>query len=118
MSIASDMVAQLALAVASQGVAGTFGRAKDPAAAVPVRFLMKHPGVRDEAIVNAYGVSAQIITLPHIAEFAAAPPEKFDFVIEDVDAARPLPYVFDAVVRREVAGVVIAWTAYVKGKGA
>ena len=117
MGIAQDMVAQLASVVASQGIAGTYGRAKDPAAAIPVRFLMKHPGLRDEAIVNAYGVSAQIITLPHSAAFAATPPEKFDFVVQDADA-NPLPYVFDAVVRREVAGVVIAWTAYVKGKGA
>jgi len=111
------MINQLARVVASQGIDGTFGRAKDPVAAIPVRFLMKHPGVREEAIVNAYGVSAQIITLPHTAEFAAAPPEKFDFVIQDADS-EPLPYVFDAVVRREVAGVVVAWTAYVRGKGA
>ncbi len=117
MTIAQDMIAQLASVVASQGIAGTFLRAKDSAAAIPVRFLMKHPGVRDEAIVNAYGVSAQIITLPHIPEFAATPPEKFDAVVEDADA-NPLPYIFDAVVRREVAGVVIAWTAFVKGKGA
>ena len=118
MSIASDMVTQLGRVVASQGIAGTFGRAKDAAAAIPVRFLMKHPGVRDEAIVNAYGVNAQIITLPHIQAFADVPPEKFDFVLQDADQANPLPYVFDAVVRREVAGVVVAWTAYVKGKGA
>ena len=119
MSIASDMVTQLAAVIATQGIDGTFGRAKDPGAApTRVRFLMKHPGVRDEAVINSYGVNAQIITLANSADFAATPPEKFDYVIQDADDANPLPYVFDAVVRREVAGVVVAWTAYVKGKGA
>ncbi len=89
MSIATDMVAQLANVVASQGIDGTFGRAKDPAASIPVRFLMKHPGVRDEAIVNAYGVNAQVITLPHTAEFAATPPEKFDFVVQTSRKRQP-----------------------------
>lgn len=117
MSIASDMVAQLAKVIASEGTDGVFGRAKDPkgTAGLPVRFLMKHPGVRDDAIVNSYGVSAQVITLPALAEFMATPPEKFDFVVQDT--ASPVPYVFDAVVRREVGGVVVAWTAYVRGKG-
>lgn len=115
MTIAQDIVSQLALVLASQGITGTFGRAKDPATSTPVRFLMKHPGLRDEAIVNSYGVNAQIITLAHSDDFAATPPEKFDFIIE---ANGALPYVFDAVVRREVAGVVVAWTAYIKGKGA
>lgn len=119
MSIASDMVLQLSRVVASQGIDGSFGRAKDPQGApIPIRFLMKHPGLRDEAIVNAYGVNAQIITLPHSEAFAATPPEKFDFVVQDADQAIRLPYVFDAVVRREVAGVIVAWTAYVKGRGA
>lgn len=117
-TISQDMITQLALVIAAQGISGTFGRAKDPATSIPVRFLMKHPGMRDEAVVNSYGVNAQIITLPHSDDFATTPPEKFDFITEDAAGASSLPYVFDAVLRREVAGVVVAWTAYVKGKGA
>lgn len=115
MAIAQDMINELARVLASQGSSGDFGRAKDAAAPpLAVRFLIKHPSVRDEAIVNAYGVSAQIITLPALPEFVALPPERFDFIVQQPSDA---PYIFDAVVPRIVAGVIVAFTAFVKGKG-
>ena len=117
MTIAQDIIAQLGNVLATQGHPGAFYRKSAPTVAVPVRFLMRHPGLRDEAVVNAYGMNAQIITLAHIPEFITEGPDKFDRIVQDIDAANPLPYVFDAVVRREVGGVVIGWTAYVKGKG-
>lgn len=118
MGIAADMIRQLGYTVAREGVLGTFGRAKDSAVAIPVRFLMKHPGLRDDAIVNAYGVDAQIITLPYIDEFVTEPPDKFDFVVQTPASGIELRYVFDAVVRRVVSDTTIAFTAYVKGQGA
>jgi hypothetical protein len=83
-----------------------------------VRFLMKHPGLRDDAIVNAYGVDAQIITLPYLSQFVTDPPDKFDFVVQVPADGVELRYVFDAVVRREVDDKTIAFTAYVRGQGA
>ena len=119
MSIASDMVAQLANVLASQGTGGVLRRASDlPSDGVPVRFLVRHPGLRDDGIVNAYGVNAQVITLPHLAAFDAEPPEKFDALEETLSDASTRTYVFDAVTRKHFAGVTIAWTAYCRGRGA
>lgn len=115
MALAADLTLALSQSIAVAGVSGTFGRAKDAAGTpgITMRFLMKHPSVRDEAIINSYGVSAQIITIPATPVLVANPPEKFDHV--DQGGAR---YVFDAVIARTVSDVVIAWTAYVRGKGA
>lgn len=118
MTIAQDFVAQLArvLANPSQGQRGILTRAKDALApGVPVTFLLRHPSLRDEAIVNSYGVDALVITMPHLPEFTTTPPEKFDVLTRAAGDA--LPYVFDAVVRREVGDVIVAWTGFVKGKG-
>jgi hypothetical protein len=114
MAIEADYAAQLAQVVALGGTNGMLGRGTAPTApGVPVRFLLKHPSVRDEAIVNAYGVNAHVITIPCTPELLPVPPEKFDF-IDHVNGER---YVFDAVLRREVAGVAIAWTCYMRGEG-
>lgn len=117
MSIAQDMITRLAASLASEGVPGKFyrqGVQQSGGAGTPLRFHLRHASLRDEAIVNAYGVNAQIITLAHSADFAALAPDQFDAVTQDIDAP-PVPIVFDAVVRRVVGGVVVAWTAYVKG---
>lgn len=115
MSIARDMVQHLAHALDAAAMTGLYFKAADDEAApgVPVRFLLRHPGVRDEAIVNAYGVNAQILTFAAEGPFAAVAPEKFDRVVQ----AGALRYVFDAVLRRSVGDVVIGYTAYVRGKG-
>jgi hypothetical protein len=120
-SIARDMVTQLAHVLASQGIDGVLIRgatADLPSDGVAVRFLMRHPGVRDENIVNAYGVNAQIITLAHLPAFNAEPPEKFDALEETLSDGSTRVYVFDAVTRRHFAGVTVAWTAYSRGRGA
>jgi len=118
--LARDYSREFAKALARMGTPGTFGRAKDAPGTpgLALKFLMKHPGLRDDAIVNSYGINAQIITLPPLAEFLDTPPEKFDWVIEAGTAGKDLPYVFDSVVRKEFGGVLIAWTAFVRGKGA
>lgn len=109
------MVRALAAVLASEGMSGRFYRANETeASAVPVRFLLRHAGVRDEAIVNAYGVGAQIITLAAVPPFDCAPPQKFDRIVQGAH----LLYVFDAVIPRTVGDVLIAYTAYVRGKGA
>jgi hypothetical protein len=118
MTIAQDMIAQLAGVLASQGIPGVFyrqGVQQSGGTGTPLRFLKRHAGLRDEAVVNTYGINAQIITLAHSPEFEAREPEQFDAVVQALDAAKPIPFVFDAVVRREVAGVVIAWTAFIRG---
>lgn len=118
MGFAQDVINQLALVLAREGATGRLIHVNDPPGTpgVTLRFLVKHPSLRDESIVNAYGVNAQIVTMSHQPEFETAPPEKFDR-IERV-TGDPLPYVFDAVVRREVAGIVVGWTGFIKGKGA
>lgn len=117
MTVAHDMITQLSYVLAREGQSGLLRRASDEPDAVglPVRFLMKHPSLRDEAIVNAYGVDALVVTMPQIPTFIVQPPEKFDVLTRETDD--PLPYVFDSVVRREVGGVIVAWTAFIKGKG-
>lgn len=113
--IAQDLASQLTRAVATQGTSATFYRAKvasDPG--VAVRFMLRHAGNRDEAIANAYGVNAQVLTFAHAAPFTSQPPEKFDYVVH----AGGERYVFDAVLPRQVDDIVIGWTAYVRGKGA
>ena len=115
MSVASDLINGLAAALAIAGTDGMLGRAKDAdAPGVPVRFLMSHPRLRDEALINSYGIDAHVITLPcSNAELAAAPPEKFDYI----DHEGSERYVFDAVIRKEVGGVPIAWTCFMRGRG-
>ena len=120
MSFAAATAAnELARALALLGMAGAYYRPDDDQSGpgVPVRFLLRHPGgmrgLRDEPIANAYGVDAQIITLAHVGPFTTRAPQKFDAIVQ----GGHLRYVFDAVICRAVDGAVIAWTAYVRGKG-
>lgn len=114
MTIAADVAQQLRRVIASQGCSGTFHRAADATGpGAPVRFLLRHPSVRDDAVVNAYGVNAQILTFD--AGAFTPPPETFDSVLHAGNGAR---YVFDAVVPRIIADEVVGWTAYVRGDGA
>jgi hypothetical protein len=120
-SIARDMVKRLSMLLASEGIDGLLIRgatADLPSDGIALRFTMRHPGVRDELIVNAYGVNAQIITLPHLAAFNDEPPEKFDALEETLRDGSTRVYVFDAVTRRHFGGVTVAWTAYCRGRGA
>jgi len=111
---AAALIAQLAAVLSREGMSGSYVRAgADEATGVPVRFLLRHPGVRDDAIVNAYGVGAQIVTLAHAPMFAAMPPGKFDSLLQ-ASGAR---LVFDSAVPRALGDVVVAWTAYCRGAG-
>jgi hypothetical protein len=115
---AQVMVGQLARVLATEGMSGTFVRAQadqgDPCGnGMSVKFLLRHPSTREDAIVNAYGVNAQIVTLAHCDEFAQRPPQKFDVLVQGEER-----YVFDAVTRRAVGDVVVGWTGFCRGKGA
>jgi hypothetical protein len=118
MTAAHDFINQLAYVLAREGQAGVLTHAGDPddAPGVALKFLLRHPSLRDEAVVNSYGINALIITMPHVPAFVVTPPEKFDILKRQT--GDPLPYVLDSVVRRETGGVVVAWTAYVRGRGA
>jgi hypothetical protein len=111
---ALTVIDQLAQTLAREGICGAFVRAgADPATGINVRFLMRHPGVRDEAIVNTYGTGAQIITLAHLPPFTTDPPARFDYLLEGGE----FRYVFDSFVRRAVGDTTVAWTVYCKGLG-
>ena len=120
MNFPAEVIANLERALAMGGTDGILVRSSDPGyTPSAVRFLLRHPGPRDDAIVNAYGIGALIITLPHRAEFDTNPPRKFDtLVLDKVDPDAETRYGFEAVVNRQVDNVSVAWTCYVRGKGA
>jgi hypothetical protein len=114
MTVPADFTRELAAALRLGGTEGGLIRASDPAApAIPVRFLLSHPSRRDEAIVNAYGVNALVITLPATKELLEAPPAKFDLIV--LDGAKR--YALDSVLLRQVGNRPVAFTCFVKGKG-
>lgn len=113
MTLATDFIAQLTNALRLSGTDGTLTRADDPGAPpLPVRFLLDHPTRRDEAIVNAYGVNALVLTFAATAAFVAAPPKKFDLI----KVKGEKPYALEAVLMRQVLNTPVAFTAYVRGK--
>lgn len=114
MSIASDFIANLSRMLALAGTDGELVYAEDSMGPrTPIRFLLNHPTMRDEAVVNAYGISALVLTMPATADLLAKPPRKFDVVL--VKGAKP--YALDAVKHHQAGNTVVAFTAYVKGKG-
>lgn len=89
-------------------VPATWERAKNQAfsGVIPVSF--KTAGVKDEAIINAYGINAVIMVVRAID--TAIPPEKFDsFVIEGVR------HTADAVHPIHLNGSIVGWKIYVRG---
>lgn len=116
MSLADEAIRELGEALRLLGADGALVRHEAPQApGVPVRFLLNHPNRRDEAIVNAYGVNALILTFAASATLVANPPKKFDQVLPDGPALAGKSYSIDAVLTRQVQGVVVAFSAYVKG---
>lgn len=114
MSIAADFTRHLARLLAIGGTDGTLLYQDDPTGpGVPIRFALNHPLTRDDAIVNAYGVNALVLTIPVSPALLAKPPRKFDVV--RVKHAKP--YVLDAVKLHQVDNTGVAFTGYVKGKG-
>ena len=71
----------------------------------------KTAGVRDEAIVNAYGVGAKIITVK--ASDFTTPPEKFDTFQFDGNNET---YKADTVNPKHIGAEVVFYTIYIKGK--
>lgn len=94
--------------IADLGVPASWERAKAGGAAATVTVGFRTAGVRDEAIVNAYGINAVIMTMR--ASEAPVPPEKFDsFVVHGVR------HTADAVHPVNLNGDVIGWKIYVRG---
>jgi len=119
MTVAPRFIAHLSRMLAEGGTDGSFVYADTPdMQPMPVRFLLNHPGLRDESIINAYGVNALILTFPATPEFKARPPRKFDLVVFDVDqgATGAKPYALDSVKLHQANNTAVAWTAYLRGK--
>lgn len=119
-AIAQDYIRELAMALRLGGTDGGLIRASDPTAEpFPVRFLLSHPNRRDEAIVNAYGINALVLTIPASAQLVAEPPVKFDLIVFNLNTlpGGSKPYSLDSVLMRQVANTPVAFTCYVKGKG-
>ena len=111
----ADAAAALADTLRRLGTDAQFVRAKAPAdPPVLVRVLLSHVSPRDEAIVNAFGIDALLLTFDHNAVFRAQEPEKFDVVLLGTPSAT---YVFEAIHPVDIAGTRIGWTAYSKGRG-
>jgi len=113
MTLATDFIAELAKGLAMAGTEGTLVRADAPGEpGALVRFLLDHPTRRDEAIVNAYGINALVLTFAATDDLIATPPKKFDLILVSGES----PYVLDAVLKRQVLNTPVAFTAYVRGK--
>ena len=69
----------------------------------------KTAGVKDEEVVNAYGVGSKIITID--IDTINVIPKKFDFI--HIDSNK---YVFEAVHPIYLSDKQIGWKAFVKGK--
>lgn len=114
MSVVGDFQANLARMLSLGGTDGQLVYAEDSTGERPaIRFLLNHPTSRDDAVVNAYGVSALVLTIPATAGLLAKPPRKFDVVL----VKGQKPYALDAVKAHQLANTVVAFTCYVKGKG-
>jgi hypothetical protein len=95
-------------AVADLGVPASWERAKVEGSAARLTVGFRTAGVKDEAIVNAYGINAVIMTV--LASEALVPPEKFDsFIVQGVR------HTADAVHPVNLNGEVIGWKVYVRG---
>lgn len=118
MTIATDFIANLGRMLQLGGTDGSLIYADAPNDdPVPVRFLLNHPLSRDEAIVNAYGVNALVLTIPATAALLPKPPKKFDLIVFDLNqGAGATPYALDSVKLHQLLNTPVAWTAYVKGK--
>jgi len=75
----------------------------------PVKLGFKTAGVKDEEVVNSYGLGAKIITID--IDTINVTPKKFDFI--HVDSNK---YVFESVHPIYLGGNQVGWKAFVKGK--
>lgn len=111
---ASAAIRSLNVSIRMLGVSGKLVRADDPTGEpLALRFLRMHPQRRDEAIVNAYGINALVLTLPPLPELLAQPPKKFDLLL--VATPEQPSYALDTVLTRMLDDTVVAFTAYVRG---
>lgn len=90
------------------GVPAVWEQTKPPQATVNCTVGFKTIGVRDEELVNAYGVGGKVITIkavdvPHVEKF-----DRLTIMNEryTVDAAAPI----------HINGELVFWKAFVKGK--
>ncbi len=91
------------------GVQVTWTQAKTPHNSKSVVAGMKIAGVQDDAIVQAYGVGARIMTLK--ASDFPTPPEKFDRLAVDSEV-----YTAEAVQPVHLNAALVGYKIYIKGK--
>ena len=108
--LASEKTALLQL-LEDLGSPCTFTQTKAPSTTKSITAGFKTAGVRDEAITNAYGIGAKILTVKS-SDFLVAP-EKFDkFQFDGQEEV----YKAEAVHPIHIGAEVVFWKIYIKGK--
>ena len=108
-SLFSTMKSEYERIIDTLGVQMNWTQAKPPRNTKQVVAGMKIAGVQDDAIVQAYGVGARIITVK-AADFATAP-EKFDKFAVGTES-----HIAEAVHQVHLNAQLIGYKIYVKGK--
>jgi hypothetical protein len=90
------------------GVPATWTQTKSPNATADVVVGFRTLGYADEALINAYGIGAKVLT---IKVSAVAVVDKFDRI-----TVGPETYTIDAVMPVHLNGVHLFHKCYVKGK--
>ena len=108
-AMASKIQAAFANAFGLLSTPAVWTQAKPPHATKNIEVGIKTASVRDEAIINAYGVGAKIITMK--ASDFTTPPEQFDQI-----AIGGETYVLADVHSSVIGNVVQFHKGYVRGK--
>ena len=104
----SSMLAAYESVVDTLGVPATWAQTKDPQASADVVVGFRTVGLQEEAIINAFGIGAKVITVK-VSDIPVV--EKFDrFTITGER------YTIDAVMPTHLNGTLIFHKCYVKGK--
>jgi hypothetical protein len=101
--------AALSNALALLATPAVWTQAKPPHATKNIEVGIKTASARDEAIINAYGVGAKVITFK--ASDFPQPPEQFDQLVIGGETL-----VLADVHPANVGNIVQTWKGYVRGK--
>ena len=109
----ADVTAGFNQAISLLGVPAVFSRAKVAGVTINIAHVgFSSVSKDDQALINAYGFSAKVITVK-VADITGAAPEKFD--VFHINAER---YTADTVIPIHApgTGVLIGWKAICKGR--
>ncbi len=109
----ADVTAGFNTAITTLGVPAVFSRAKVTGVTTNIAHVgFANVNKGDEALVNAYGFSAKVITVK-VADITGTPPEKFD--VFHINSER---YTADTVIPIHApgTGVLIGWKILCKGR--